>query len=96
MNVFIGHIRCPGCGFTHIVNPKQVTIYYNFDCKDQIAEVICFKCKQIVEGKIDDQDVFAFKARGVRLVPWQSRLSPLTEDEINNWDIEEELNSGIY
>lgn len=93
MNVFLGHIRCPGCGFTHIVNPKQVTIYFNQDSKDQIAEVICFRCKQVVEGVIDDQDLYAFSAKGVKVIPWASKFPPLKEEDIDNWDIEEELGS---
>lgn len=92
MNVFLGHIRCPSCGFTHIVNAKQVTIYFNQDQQAQLAHVVCLKCKQVVTGTIDDQDLYAFSAKGVKLVPWASTLSPLKEEDIDNWDVEEELN----
>ena len=92
MKMFIGHIRCPSCGFTHIVDSRQIVIYYNFDMRHQIAEVVCFNCKQVVSSTIDEADVYSFSARGVKLVPWQTKLPPLTESDIDNWDIEEELN----
>lgn len=96
MRKFIGHIRCPSCGVTYIIDPGQVTVYFNFDNAEQTAEVICCKCNQVVESKIDDQDIHAFKSRGIKFVPWHSKLPELSEEDIDNWDIEEELNEVAY
>lgn len=92
---YLGHIRCPQCGYTYITDPKRVIIYFNFDSPEQLTEVSCEGCDQILEGKIDLADVIAFSSNGVEISDLNNKFPPLTNNDIDNWDIEEELKSVI-
>lgn len=91
MGKVIGYIECDSCSrYTQIDNPEQVTIWYHPDGKP-IASVECTSCGDTVESKIGMDHMRNFKKHGCRISDLSDKFEPLTEEMIDNWDIDAEL-----
>ncbi len=88
---FIGYINCDRCNTQYIEDPDSVTVWYNDDNDQQLADVVCPQCHEISSDRIDLDTLYVFKMAGCHFKPFNDKFAPLTEDEIALWDINDEL-----
>ena len=68
----------------------MVTIWYNADDPQPIAEVRC-ECGDIITYPISTETLLVFKSNDVKIKKFNDKFDPLTEEMIEAWDIESEL-----
>ena len=89
---YLGYVECDECGkYTYINKPEEVKIWFHPDDAKALAEVDCVNCGVTVESKISFDHVQNFKRRGCTIMGLNDRYAPLTEEFIDEWDIDGEL-----
>ena len=89
---YIGYAECDECQeFVYYSDPSQINIWYHQDDPSALAEVECPKCKHIIVSRIPFDHQANFKKRGCVFKSFNEKFTPLTEKEIDEWDIEAEL-----
>lgn len=89
MKKYLGHVICSECGYRHIRQASQVTIWYAKDQKRQTATVVCDGCGNSIDSNIGLEDLIAFTQLGVTAKPLSDKFTPLTEAQIDEWDFAE-------
>jgi hypothetical protein len=93
---FIGFVECDACKvFTHITEPKNLTIWYHPDDPEILSEVRCPSCGHIQPSRIQYDDFSNFRKRGCSIRSFGEKFEPLTEEAIDEWDIDAELRTLI-
>jgi hypothetical protein len=90
---YLGYVECKACGtYTYINNPNQVKIWYHPDDSKSLAQVEC-SCGNVVENRISYEHMVNFRRRGCSIMEWNDRFmeKPLTEQNIDEWDIDAEF-----
>lgn len=93
---YIGYLECDNCNsFVYIKKPGDVKIWFHPDDPRPLTEAACPKCNHVVSSRIDYEHMRNFVKRGCKLSDFNERFSPLTEDEIDAWDIDAELAASV-
>lgn len=89
---YIGYAECDNCfKFVYYNDPSQIDIWYHEDDPCVLAEVKCTFCGHIVVSRIAYDHMANFRRRGCVLKDLNDKFPPLTEQEIDEWDIDAEL-----
>jgi endogenous inhibitor of DNA gyrase (YacG/DUF329 family) len=87
----VGHVRCPKCGHQNITDTRLISIFFALDAMQQVCTVKCPSCALEIDSKLDPEDFLKFRTHGVKMQPLSAKFKPLTEAEIDEWDIEKDL-----
>jgi hypothetical protein len=69
-------------------------IWFAPDAQKQLVNVKCPGCGRVIEARLDFDDTAAFRSHGVVFKPLTEKFEPLTEQSIDEWDIDRELNNA--
>ena len=88
----IGYVECDDCGaFTYLCRADEITIWYHPDDPKPVAEAYCAACDSVVSARIDFDHMANFKRYGCKVVSLHHKFEELTEEAIDEWDIDSEL-----
>lgn len=94
--MYIGYLECDNCSeFFYIKKPDDIKIWFHPDDPQPLCESTCGNCNHVVSARIDFDHMANFKRRGCVIRDWNDRFGPLTEEEIDGWDIDAELAIAI-
>lgn len=93
---YLCHARCDECdNLTYVKDSEGVKIWYHPDDPEPLTEVICGHCGYVIQERIGMDHLMNLRARGVQVRDFNDKFEPLTEEMIDEWDIEAELLSAI-
>jgi hypothetical protein len=89
---YLAHARCGSCDKTvYMKNPADIKIWYHPDDPNPLTEVVCSFCGEIIRARITPDHYMNLRKRGCMIRGYGDRFEPLTEEMIDNWDIDAEL-----
>jgi predicted nucleic-acid-binding Zn-ribbon protein len=91
---YLGYAECDSCGkFNYYLKAEDISIWFHPDDPYALTEATCKKCGYTVVSRISHDHLRNFMRRGCALKDFSDRFKPLTEEEIDEWDIEAEWES---
>ena len=82
---------CDWCdAYINVCDPNMVTIYWTLDDIENLVEAIC-ECGSSMQERLDANSITRLEKFGVVKQHLNLLLPPITEREIELWDIDQEL-----
>jgi hypothetical protein len=92
MKSFLVHATCDECTeVTYVRDAAGVKIWYHPDDPEPLSEVICGHCGYVIQCRIGMDHMLNLRQRGVEVKDLNDKFEPLTEEMIDEWDIDAEL-----
>lgn len=89
---YIGYLECDNCSkIVYITKPSEIEIWFHPDDPRPLCEAKCTNCGEMVSSRIDHDHMANFKRRGCSVRDLNDKFPPLTEEEIESWDVEADL-----
>ena len=89
-----GTADCSTCGRVDINDLSKVTLIYTMDMIEYLIRYRC-DCKRVVTENISRPEADFLLESGVDQISFNTSLTPLTDEDIYKWNIDEEL-SELY
>lgn len=94
---FLGYVQCDDCDrFVYIKKPTDIVIWFHPDDPRPLCEVTCPSCNKLVASRIDFDHMANFRRRGVTIRDFNDKFEALSEQMIEEWDIDSELDAFAF
>lgn len=84
-------INCDNCGTVDIEDSADIVLWHTQDLIRIICEITCPRCMQPTTESIGSIPEQFFRGHGARTKDLNDKYEPLTETDIDNWNMMEEL-----
>lgn len=86
---YIGYVECDNCDqYVYIKDARDLKIWFHPDDPKPLSEIECTNCHTLVQSRISWEHMVNFRRRGCKVTDLNERFTPLTEEEIENWDFD--------